>query len=197
MNFSRLALVVLAFIAPAAVAQSQLGLYGAVTVEHVGGIQCLTTVCGSPDGTINPVGGFGGVYYDFKSYGRVRLGVDVRGGATIQSKNAAQYFTGPKPRIYSALGGIRASFPTRFDALRPYVQGSVGMARSNFQTSAGASALDYPVGVQYRAYAGADLRLLPYLDFRVVELGIGAIQLQGTAYRTESISTGVVFHFAH
>ena len=192
MNLRRLALLLFATIAGAATAKAQLGVYGAVTVERASGIKCLATngVCGSTDGTINPVGGFGGVYYDFKNYGRVRLGLDVRGGATTQSKSAVGYFTEPT-RIYSALGGVRASFATRFDALRPYVQGSVGMARSNFQATSG-----YPVGVQYRGYAGADVRLLQNLDFRVVEFGIGAFQLGGSAYRTESISSGVVFHFS-
>lgn len=195
MNLSRLAFLLFAMISAAATAEAQLGIYGAVTVEHVSGIKCLYPTCGSTNGTIDPVGGVGGVFYDFKTYGRVRLGVDVRGGATTTSKNAVQFLTGPKPRIYSVLGGVRASFNTRFDALRPYVQGSVGIGKSNVQTSTTATALDYPTGLEYRGFAGADLRLLPALDFRVVELGIGALRSQGFSYRMESISTGLVFHF--
>lgn len=192
MNLSRHALIFLALIFAAVTAQAQLGIYGTVTVEHTSGIKCFDTVCGSNDGTINPVGGFGGVYYDFKNYGRVRLGVDARAGSTITSKSAAMFFTGPKPRIFSALGGVRASFTTRYDFLRPYAEGLVGVGRSNLQATS-----TYPVGLEYRGLVGVDLRLLPALDFRVVELGIGALQLQGSSYRMESISTGVVFHFAH
>ena len=119
-------------------------------MERVSGITCLATACGSTDGTLNPLGGFGGVYYDFKTFGPVRLGVDARGGATITSKNAAQFQTGPKPRVYSALGGLRASFHTRYDFLHPYVEGAVGYGKSNVQTSTSATPLEYPSGVEYR-----------------------------------------------
>ena len=197
MNLSRHVLLLFATVFATVSAQAQLGIYGTVTVEHTTGIKCLDTTCGSNNGTIDPVGGFGGVYYEFKNYGRVRLGVDARAGSTITGKNAAQFLSGPKPRIFSALGGVRASFSTRYDVLRPYVEGVVGIGKSNLQTSTGATALQYPTGVEYRGLAGVDLRLLPALDFRVVELGIGALQLQGSSYRMESISTGVVFHFAH
>ena len=205
MNLSRLAPILFAITCVATTARAQLGVYGTVTVEHTSNIKCLYATCGSSDGTIDPIGGVGGVYYDFKNYGRVRLGVDARAGSTITSKNGAQFLTGPKPRIFSALGGVRASFSTRYEALRPYVEGAVGIGRSNIQTSITPSLSDpsipttiqYPTGLEYRGFAGVDFRLLPYLDFRVVELGIGALRSQGSSYRMESISTGVVFHFGH
>ena len=176
-------------------ARAQLGVYGTVTVEHVTGIQCLQVICGSNDGTISPLGGTAGVFYDFRQIGPVRLGADVRVSSTLGNKNAATYFNTAKPRIFSALGGIRASFRTPFVQLRPYVQGSVGLARSNInlpQDSTGR--VQYHSGLQYRGFAGADLAVLPVMDFRVVELGIGGIRNNGGSNFVDSISTGLVFH---
>ena len=166
-----------------------------MTVEHITGVRCLQTVCGSSNGTISPVGGTAGVFYDFRQIGPVRLGADVRVSSTLGNKNAATYFNTAKPRIFSALGGIRASFRTPFPRLRPYVQGSVGLARSNLNLPEDSSGrVQYHAGVQYRGFAGADLAILPVMDFRVVELGIGGIRNNGNTNLVESISTGLVFH---
>lgn len=178
-------LVVLAF---AGSARAQTSVYGTVTVDHVTGIKCQGTTCGSNDGTINPVGGMGGVSYDLRSVGPVRLGVDVRASSVVGNKNAAIYSNFPRPRIYSVLGGVRASFKTPLVQLKPYVEGLVGYGRSNF------AATPYASGLEFRGLAGVDLSLLPALDFRVVELGVGSLRNTGNSYSIESISTGVVFH---
>ena len=179
----------------ATAAQAQLAVYGTVTVEHLSGINCLQTVCGSGDGTINPIGGFGGVFYDFRTVGPVRIGVDVRAGSTIGNKNAATYFNSARPRIFSALGGVRASFKAPLPQLRPYVEGAVGLGRSNIAVPQDSSGrVNYNSGIEYRGLAGVDLMLLPAMDFRVVELGAGGLHNSGSNYPMYSISTGLVFH---
>ncbi len=178
-------LVVLAF---SASARAQTSIYGTVTVDHVTGIKCQGTSCGSNDGTINPLGGIGGISHDVWSLGPVRLGLDVRGSSVIGNKNAAIYSNSPKPRIYSVLGGVRASARTPLLHLTPYVEGLVGYDRSNFTGGT------YSSGVAFRGLAGVDFSLLPSVDFRVVELGAGSVHNSGSNFLVESVSTGLVFH---
>ena len=197
------ALMVTALVSPfgllPAAATAQTSIYGTVSVEHVTGIRCLQTICGSGDGTTNPLGGFGGVWYDFHSYGPVRLGIDLRAGTTVGNKNAATYFNSARPRVFSVLGGVRASFRTPLPQLKPYVEGAVGLAKSNISMPQDATTgqVVYHSGVQYRGFAGVDLTLLPALDFRVVELGAGGLSNQGRSYPGEAISTGVVTDVAY
>ncbi len=139
-----------------AAAHAQLAVYGTVSVEHVTGLKCLDTVCGSNNGTISPVGGGGGVYYDWRTFGPARIGFDVRASSTVGNKNAVQYASGPQPRIYSALGGVRASFQLKTLSLRPYVQGSVGWDRTNANAP-----LTYGTGVEFRGVRGCGLPVFP------------------------------------
>ena len=189
-------------------ARAQASIYGTVTVDHVSDIKCLQTVCGSGDGTINPIGGTGGIFYDFKTYGPVRLGVDVRGSSLMGNKNAATYFNTARPRVFSALGGIRVSARTPIFRLRPYAEGAVGFANTNLPVPENPYNLQNPVypndgrvyyhsGVAFRGFIGSDLPLLPFMDFRIVELGIGALRNGGSTYPVESISSGLVFHLPY
>lgn len=195
-NLRRLFLLLAsASLAASAAAHAQLAAYGTISVEHPSGITCREVTCGSNDGTISPIGGFGGVFYDFRNIGPVRLGVDLRAGSTVGNKNAAIYSNTPRPRIFSVLGGVRASFRTPLPQLRPYVEGAIGLAKSNIslpQESDGT--VNYRSGIQYRGFAGVDLSLLPVMDFRIVELGAGGLQNFGNTYPVTSISTGLVFH---
>ncbi len=189
-------LAVVSLFGLAAAARAQTSVYGTVSVEHVTGIQCLQTICGSGDGTTNPLGGFGGGWYDFHSIGPVRLGIDVRAGSTVGNKNAATYFNTARPRVFSVLGGVRASLGTPIFHLHPYVEGAVGLAKSNVTIPEDATTgqVVYHSGIQYRGFAGVDLPLLPALDFRVVELGAGSLRNLGNNYPIESISSGLVLH---
>ena len=194
----RTTLLSLALVSPAlaGTSQAQLAAYGTVTVEHVTGIHCLQTQCGNSSGVVNPLGGFGGVYYDFRTIGPVRLGFDVRAGSTIGNKNAATYFNSARPRVFSALGGVRASFHVPLAPLRPYVEGAIGYAKSNLAVpeDPATGQVNYQSGIAYRGFAGLDLSILPVLDFRVVELGAGGLHNLGNNYPVYSVSTGIVLH---
>ena len=65
-----------------------------------------------------------------------------------------------------------------------------GVGRSNY----GVIGPNLTNGFEYHLFAGADLRLLSVLDFRIVELGIGGLDASGHNFPLKSISTGVVFH---
>lgn len=195
MIFRRLALLLVPVFALPLAAHAQLAAYGLFTAHRYGGVQCLEASCGTSSGSVSPIGGTGGIYYDFRTVGRFRLGVDVRATGLKGSKSASSYFGGDY-RAYSVLGGVRAAIRTRIPLLNPYVQGSVGLGRNN---GLGDSA-QLSNRVQYMGFAGLDLRLLPVLDFRALEVGGGALSGAGTGpnsgtHSVLSISTGLVLHF--
>jgi hypothetical protein len=208
----------------AASAHAQFSVYGTVTLDHLTGINTspvlntlspapctssVTTDCTSYRSSVNPIGFTGGVSYDVKQVGPVLLTADVRGVVENSRQGAQTYAEGAGTHLYSVLGGVRASFGTPFLALRPYVEGAVGYARSNYGTLTNAGSTNSsgnPIlpgvstqgNLQYNVFAGADLRVLPIADWRVVELGYGALQETGNyshTYPLYSVSTGVVFHF--
>jgi hypothetical protein len=218
MIFRKAVLFLAAAIATSTIAQAQLGAYGTISVNRLSGQQSspLAPLNADPAGclgvaapgckvndSIDPLGGTGGVYYDFKTLGPVRLGVDVRGTITDSKQGVYTVSRGTGSRIYSALGGVRASFHTPIKIIKPYIQGSVGLGRSDYGLAliSGSSAFPGKIvtvnNLQYEGFAGVDLKLLPILDFRVVELGYGALDSFGTnshTYPIGTISSGVVFH---
>ncbi len=204
MNISKLALAVTSVLFAAGTAHAQLSAYGMVTVRRMTNIPYTQGTTTSTNGSIEPVGGTGGVTYNFRTVGPVRLGVDARGSITSSTKAAYTSFVAAGGHIDSGLAGLRATFHTPFLPIKPYVQGSVGVARTNFGTQYNSglatSGVTSQTGVQltthleYDAFAGVDIAILPIMDFRLIELGYGAIQGDSHTYPVQSLSTGVVFH---
>lgn len=202
-------------------ANAQLSVYGALTVEQMSGIQsspvlntfspppctsALTTNCTAYNNSVHPLGFTGGATYDFKTVGPVRLGIDARAILQSDKRGAQTNAVGAGTRIYSGLGGVKATFNTPLSYLRPYVQGSFGYARSNYGvlTNAAVSTSTTRPGIptqgnlEYHVFAGADLKFLSFADWRVLELGYGGLHSLGTyshTYPLYSLSTGIVIHF--
>lgn len=218
MNLRKAVLVLAAAVTAFATlpAQAQAGVYGTVTVNQLSNI-VSSPVLSLPNAgasgvrrdSVNPLGGIGGVYYDFLKLGPVKLGADLRGGLTSTRQGAYVASNSQGARLYSALGGVRAVFHTRFLPLRPYLQASAGLARSNYglltvtqqagppPTFQSSSTIVLHNNFQYMGYAGLDVTLLPYMDFRVVEFGYGGINPFGAYshnYPVKSVSSGLVFH---
>jgi hypothetical protein len=203
-------LLVAAAIATTAIAHAQIGVYGTVSVNRLTGIQGSPNAAGSVvNDSVDPIGGGAGVYYDFKTLGPIRLGADLRGTITDSKQGAYTNSRGAGTRIYSGLGGIRAVFHTPYASLKPYIQASAGIGRSDYGlltpnttvTVGGSSAQITGEAIhnnlQYEGFAGVDFRVLPIMDFRVVELGYGALTSFGTSghtYPIGTISSGIVFH---
>lgn len=202
-------LLVAAALATTTLAQAQLGVYGTVTVNRLTGIQSSPNATGQVNDSVDPIGGTAGVYYDFMKLGPVRLGADLRGTITDSKQGAYTNSRGGGTRIYSGLGGIRGSFHTPYPILKPYIQFSAGIGRSDYGlltpnttvTVGGSTAQITGEAIhsnfQYEGFAGVDLRLLPVMDFRVVEVGYGALTSFGTTghtYPMGSLSSGIVFH---
>lgn len=192
-------------------AHAQLGVYGEFTVNR------LSNIVSSPlplapnstgsayarKDTVDPLGGTGGVYYDFLKLGPVKLGADLRGSILNTKRGAYVNFNGPGARIYSVLGGVRASFQTPVKSLKPYIQGSVGLGRSDYGLYVGRPASDQPLpnviysNFEYEGLAGLDIKLLPVMDWRVAEFGYGGLNPFGTYshnYPIKQVSMGFVFH---
>jgi hypothetical protein len=178
------------------------------------GVECLsTTACSSPNGVVKPWGGFGGVYYDFRNFGPIRIGVDLRAGGLHSNRSASSSSGGSN--ITSAqtfLGGLRGSVKTPIKWLSPYAQVSAGYTRSNVTEpvngSLATSATDatpprtYDGFVQYEGFVGADVHVFPFLDVRPIEVGIGNMNRSGTGNGSTSIGlmsigAGVVLRFGH
>jgi hypothetical protein len=191
----------------AVAAQAQLGLYGMYSATGMSGITCLDPQgkCSSGGGKVNPSGGSGGLYYDFRKVGPVMLGVDVRAGQAHANKSAVNSSGGDDATVSDYfLGGLRGSVKTKITWLRPYAQVSAGLARTDasepYAVVNGQVTKPFDNFLQYEVFAGADIRILPILDLRVVELGIGNMSRVGTGSGSSSIGVksiggGVVLHF--
>jgi hypothetical protein len=202
-------LLAAAALATTTIAHAQFGVYGTVTVDRLTGIQGSPNATGVVNDSVDPIGGTAGVYYDFMKLGPIRLGADLRGTITTSKQGAYASSRGAGTRIYSGLGGIRGTFHTPYPILKPYIQVSAGIGRSDYglltpntTVTVGGSSTQITgeaihSNFQYEGFAGVDVRLLPVMDFRVVELGYGALTSFGTnghTYPVGSISSGLVFH---
>jgi hypothetical protein len=184
-----------------ATANAQFGAYGLFTATQLSNIKSSpqATTPGAINNDVSPLGGTGGVYYDFLKLGPVKLGADLRGSIVTTKRGAYTNANGGGARINSGLIGIRAVFhaPLFHSVLRPYVQGSVGIGSSNYGLLYGNNGVQLQSNFEYMGFAGVDIPLAPFMDFRLVELGIGGLNPFGTNshnYPLESVSSGIVFH---
>lgn len=176
----------------AAPAVAQLGLYGTFNAERLSQPSSTSATYGPLIAT-NPIGGTGGIYYDFRSFGPVMIGADLRGSILTTKRGAQANADGSGARIDSVLGGVRGVFHTPLTPLRPYVQLSAGLGRSNY----GLYSPSLYNGFEYHAYAGLDVRLAPLLDLRAVEIGYGGLTGSGPAsgtFQLKSVGIGIVLH---
>ena len=211
-----------AFLCLAGAAHAQLGVYGMYEGTDVTNVTCLalqatpSEQCSSPNGAVKPFGGVGGAYYDFKTFGLVRLGIDARGEFLHANKSAADS-TGQSgaTRLHGALGGVRASFHTRYNWLKPYAEVGVGWVNSNvtepscltntgITPACGGGSFNptprkFDNFLKYEGLVGVDIRVFPIVDLRPIELGIGEMNRVGTgngdsSLGVKSIGAGLVFH---
>jgi len=199
----RKALLLLAVVAfAAATAQAQFGVYGTFTASKLSGIKSSpeATNPAAVNNDVSPLGGGGGIYYDFLKVGPVKLGADLRGTIVTTKRGAYVNANGGGARINSALAGVRVVFnaPVMRSVLRPYLQGSAGIGNTNYGLLYGSNGVKTKTNFEYMGYAGVDIPLLPIMDFRLVEPGMGALNPFGDKshnYPLQSVSTGIVFHF--
>jgi len=225
MNFGRLLglFLVLGCVCGTA-ANAQFSVYGEFSVNRLGQIKCYDpqqlcsaqqsnatggTSTGQAYDSVNVVGGWGGVSYDWKKFGPALVGFDLRAGEGHSNKSATSSAGGANATGYQGvLGGVKASFRTPIKSVKPYAQFSMGWARSNasepFGTSSTTTSSPVPPRVydnfiQYEGFAGLDIKILPILDLRLPEVGIGEMSRVGSGQGTSSfgvktVALGIVFH---
>ena len=185
-------------ICSASAARAQFAVYGTVGAERLRAVSCTDpkNVCASNDGVVRPYGGSFGMYYDFRNYGPVRLGADLRATFLNSNKSAYAYQGGVDViRHYALLGGARATFKTPFKVLRPYIQASAGWGRTDATNApvAPTYALNYQNFTQVQGFAGLDLAVFQNVDFRVIEFGAGEM-FGPSSHSIQTIGLGIVFH---
>lgn len=206
MSFRKAVLFVAAVaVAATTSAHAQVGVYGMFTVDRLSNIASsplpapTTTGPNARTNTADPLGGTGGIYYDFMKLGPVRLGADLRGSILTTKRGANVSFNDTGTRLYSALGGIRGVFHTPLAPLKPYIQVSAGLGRSDYglsNTTTTGHVVLYN-NFEYEGLAGLDIKLLPIMDWRVAEFGYGGLNPFGTYshnYPIKQVSMGFVFH---
>ena len=226
MSFRKFAvLILLSLLGTVGKLRAQVGVYIGFSATDFSGISCLAptgTTCANgavypQQGSAKPLGLLLGGYYDFKTYGPVRLGVDVRYNHESSNKAAADN-VGGKNAVFSdtGLAGVRGSFKVHPNWFRPYVQASVGITKSNITepsciTTTGATilcsgtTLNTPrttdTFLRYEAFGGADVKVFPILDLRIIEVGVGNMNRVGSgtsgttsSVGVKSIGAGIVFH---
>jgi hypothetical protein len=206
MNFRKAVFILAAVAIVSCVsASAQMSIYGMFTADQLSNIVSspLPPAPTAPNtlrtDSVNPLGGGGGVFYDFKNFGPVKLGVDARGSILKTKRGAYVFYDGSGARIYSVLGGVRATFKTPIRPLKPYVEGLAGLGRSDYGLRSSNSTGQVTIynNFEYQGLAGLDIKLLPIMDFRLVEFGYGGIDPFGTYshnYPIKQVSAGVVFH---
>lgn len=214
MRFCKSLAVVLLGLGCAVAARAQAGVYVGYVATRLSGMKCYDPQgqCSSTGGVVNPAGIQVGAYYDFRTLGPMRLGLDLRGGTLHSNKSATSSAGGNDATGYdNLLLGVRGSFHTRYLWLSPYAQVSAGYARSNATLPFGASTLNgagVPVArtednfAVYEGLAGITIHVFPVIDLRPIELGIGNMNRFGGTATVDgsgsvglmSIGAAVVFH---
>ena len=104
------------------------------------------------------------------------------------------------------LAGVRGTIKTPISWLKPYAQISAGYAHSNVTEPIVPGTVTVPNPpraydgfVQYEGFIGADIHVLPMLDLRPIELGLGNMNRIGSgsgsnSVGVKSIGAGIVFH---
>ncbi len=178
-------------------AHAQIAVYGTFSANHLSGVD--TGVSYIPNGFQTNTdsffaNGFGaGVTLNFLHLGPASLGFDVRGSIASGT-----------PSAKTVLGGVKFGFHPPHTRIKPYVQVSAGYLQSNTSyrgTDPPAQTVTNNYGT-YEFIGGLDYSLVHFIDFRVIELGVGrtfapSIDFSSTGGNATlfSINSGLVFRF--
>jgi len=204
-------LALILFLFSSVAAHAQVGIYATITGSRFGGVTCpsFASPCAESNGDVKPFGANFGAYYDWRTYGPVLLGFDVRGGVQSANKRADAGFGGASTvRYYEALGGVRGTFHTPVHWLHPYAEILGGFTRNNASglytnTITINNNVTPPVTQSFLSYnpemfkiypeikgiVGLDIPLLPFLTFRAVELGAGGAFGSTPTLQTTTVTT--------
>jgi hypothetical protein len=144
-----------------------------------------TFLSGNNSGDGNVVRGVTlGAYFARSHAAFFSFGVDARGTHQTSTDGVTQ--------LTGGLIGPRLAFRTPVLGFKPYVEALGGAAHVEYiKSNEGVSTTNF----QYQLLGGADLTVLPHIDWRVLEFGYGGIFTPGDVLQPKPISTGVVLRF--
>jgi hypothetical protein len=170
-------------------AQAQGGIYGEGNGTWISGATVGGDSPAGPSGKSTGIGGTFGVFYDFRHFGPVALGGDLRYSFSHDGSNSLY----GNELNYGNLG-LRVSTKLPRLPLRPYAQAGVLRASTNYA--------DYVAmhgGLGYGYQAGVDVSVVPHIDARVEYAGgyVGGLGSRlGTSSLTfNAVSGGIVIWF--
>jgi hypothetical protein len=177
----------------APVAHAQFGVFATVTGERIGGVACQANTianvgtCSSGTTTDKPYGSSFGGFYDFRSFGPVRVGAELRGSVLNTNKDpGANIASNDLIREYTVMGGVRASTGTPIRILRPFGNLLVGYSKFG-------PVYAYNKYTKLEGHVGVDIPIGQFFDIRAIELGAGAL-FGPSSHGTQSIGAGIVIH---
>jgi hypothetical protein len=173
--------------------RAQVAVYGTFSPAHLSNVQ--TGVIYTGTAYQNQTTSFwapgigGGVTLNFVHLGIATLGLDLRGSTKPGTSGAD-----------TAMGGIKLGFNPPMLRIKPYVQGSVGyLATRTTNVSAGVAGNTTfnNQSAVYEILGGIDYPLYHFVDYRIVEVGVGQGFLSLVSYNPTlfTINTGIVVHF--
>lgn len=186
-------LLVLFLLSAATAAHAQFAIYGMGSAGRLTGFNQIHTVPVGGTNTINTdgrfwaYGGTVGIYNDFLKLGPLKLGGDVRGFVQKSSNSNGAYDN----QLRGGLIGLRLALHAPLIPFKPYIQGEIGGASTNFGQNA--SRTGY---FAYQLQVGADFTVFPHLDLRA-EYGGGQILsvLGSSKLPMQQLGGGVVVRF--
>ena len=171
-------------------------VYGTFTEVHGNNIPGANTACPAlgtcvatnPNGSVNGLGPGVGLTLNFVHNPAFTFGVDFRGSKHVAGNGAD-----------TGLLGLKLGVKVPLLGLKPYIQGSGGYL-GTYESPAGSGSTGTNVNHYYAAeiLGGVDYTILPRIDFRVVEVGVGhAINTNANATRPTFVtaSSGIVLRF--
>jgi hypothetical protein len=149
---------------------AQLGLYGAFTVQNVGG---------PVNDGYDLYGGTFGAYLASGRFAILSAGVDLRG--SIAKSGGTSFNTGSI--------GPRLGLNTHILPIHPYVEATVGLANVNVAGGSPSNGTKF----EYQLLGGLDFTIFPRIDWRVAEYSYGGLSaMSNYNLHPKSLSTGIV-----
>jgi hypothetical protein len=169
-------------------------VYGTFTEVHGNNIPGNGTPCPAvgvcsptnPNGSVNGLGPGGGLTLNFVHNPAFTFGVDFRGSKHVSGNGAD-----------TGLLGLKLGVKVPLLNLHPYLQGSAGYLGTS-EAPSGSSNRTTNHYYAAEVLGGVDYPILPRIDFRILEVGVGhALNTIVSATRPTFVtaSTGVVLRF--
>jgi hypothetical protein len=119
-----------------------------------------------------------GLYHDFFSVPFIHAGADLRGSVLGVSQTTS---------LYSGTIGPRISLHPHVLPVMPYLEALFGFGHYDYGAGQGSN-----TQFEYQFLAGADLTVLPRIDWRVIEFSYGGLSAFNGDLHPRTLSTGIV-----